>query len=156
LPEVSAPADDARQSDVAKPRKASGPRILLCEDEFAVRDVMRRILERGGFEVEHTSSPLHALSLVRTGSYDLLLTDVVMPEMNGKELADLACLSAPRLRVLFVSGYAGGILTAQGIGSDDRCFLRKPFRAQQLLERVHALIDFEPEAETPAAADAVP
>jgi FixJ family two-component response regulator len=64
-----------------------------------------------------------------------------MPQMNGKELADQARLIAPDLKVLFVSGYAGGILAAHGMGDESLSFLRKPFQALELLDRVRTLID---------------
>ena len=64
-----------------------------------------------------------------------------MPQMNGKELADQARLIVPDLKVLFVSGYAGGILMAHGIGDESPSFLRKPFQARELLGRVRALLD---------------
>ena len=143
LPRVDGAESEASVAADASVRKPGGSRILLCEDEAAVRDMTRRILERGGFEVEEAGAPSQALERLRTHKFDLLLTDVVMPEMNGKELADRAHVLAPLLPVLFVSGYAGSILTAHGIGDDDLCFLRKPFQAQQLLERVDALLELE-------------
>ncbi|MES1184184.1 MAG: ATP-binding protein [Myxococcales bacterium] len=140
LPSVGCVAEeDAPVAAVPVPR-SQGTRILLCEDEPAVREVTRRILERGGHAVEESGSGDRALELLRGGRFDLLLTDVVMPHMNGKELADRARLIAPELPVLFVSGYAGGILAAHGIGDESLYFLRKPFQAVELLERVRALV----------------
>ena len=141
LPQVGA----TTSSDVTPERPAlprgEGARILLCEDEPAVREVTRRILERGGHAVEESASPDRALQLLREGRFDLLLTDVVMPQMHGKELADQARRLVPDLKVLFVSGYAGGILAAHGIGDESPYFLRKPFQARELLERVQALVE---------------
>jgi signal transduction histidine kinase len=116
-------------------------RILLCEDEAAVREMTRRILERGGHYVEESSSPSRALEMLRAGRFDLLLTDVVMPQMNGKALADQARQIEPDLTVLYLSGYAGGILAGHGIGDDSLFFMRKPFQARDLLERVRTLLE---------------
>jgi signal transduction histidine kinase/CheY-like chemotaxis protein len=141
LPVVSSVDSNATapQNDLLP--RATGMRVLLCEDEPAVRAMTRRILERGGHAVEESASPERALELLHTQKFDLLLTDVVMPHMNGKELADQARLLAPDLTVLFGSGYAGGILTAHGIGDESLYFLRKPFQARELLERLRALAE---------------
>jgi CheY-like chemotaxis protein len=143
LPSASGVVAEEPSAPSPRLHRGGGSRILLCEDEAAVRQVTRRILERGGYVVEDTGVPSQALELLRTQKFDLLLTDVVMPEMNGKELADQACALLPHLTVLFLSGYAGGILTAHGIGEDNIRFLRKPYQARDLLERVHALVHLE-------------
>ena len=141
LPMVSSATSDDEISSQPVVLGGQGARILLCEDELAVREMTRRILERGGHQVEESGSPERALALLRTRPFDLLLTDVVMPQMNGKELADQARQIVPDLKVLFVSGYAGGILAAHGMGEESLGFLRKPFQARELLERVRALVD---------------
>ena len=117
-----------------------GHRVLLCEDDAAVSRMTRQLLERGGYRVTETNTPGDALELLRDQSFDLLLTDVVMPGMNGKELAVQARMFVPNLPILFVSGYTAGLLTAHGVRMEDLHFLRKPFQSRELLERVQALI----------------
>ncbi len=113
-----------------------GSKLLLCEDEDSVRTLMTRLLQRGGFDVTAVSSGRDALDAMREASFDLLVTDAVMPEMDGAALAQHASKIDPNLPVLFVSGYTGGVLESVGINEDSVYFLRKPFRTRELLERI--------------------
>nr|WP_255216564.1 ATP-binding protein [Pseudenhygromyxa sp. WMMC2535] len=114
-------------------------RILLVEDEPTVRKLTARILERGGYEVKAASGPLEALELARGElEIDLVLTDVVMPEMSGPELvAELLAICGP-LPVVYVSGYAKS--TSAWLG-DMPGFLPKPFTPAALLAKVAELLD---------------
>ncbi len=91
-------------------------RILLVEDEPAVLELMRRTLESYGYTVLHASTPERALRAMQEGAarVDLLLTDVVMPGMNGRELAMHLRALDPALRVLFMSGYSSDVVAEQG------------------------------------------
>lgn len=116
--------------------------VLLVEDEAALRSVMRRLLQRLGFRVLEAETPAAALALAeREGdSLDLVLTDVIMPEMNGPELASRLTAIVPGLRVLFMSGYAGDTLRRCGL-DETHPVLAKPFSREQLvvaLERILA------------------
>lgn len=122
------------------PPQGNGERVLICEDNEAVRLMTGRILEKGGYKVTSTATAAEAVELLGDVDFALLVTDVVMPEMDGGELVETAKLLKEELPVLFVSGYTAGVLDSYGINSESPSFLRKPFRAAALLERVHALI----------------
>jgi signal transduction histidine kinase len=117
--------------------------VLLVEDEEAVRALASRILERHGYTVLEARNGRDALAVVarHSGAIDLLLTDVVMPEMGGKQLAEALVARDATLRVLFVSGYTDGDISRRG--ELDRCtaFLQKPFTAGGLLSRVREVLD---------------
>ncbi|MBK7784450.1 MAG: MASE1 domain-containing protein [Gemmatimonadetes bacterium] len=130
--------------DAAAPEPAAAPRgtVLVVEDERMVRDLVRRTLARAGYQVLEAADGEAALALARTepGTIDLLLTDVVMPRLGGRQLAARLQAERPGLRVLFMSGYASdaGDLHDLVLGAGD--FLQKPFAPSRLLERVGALL----------------
>lgn len=103
-------------------------RILLVEDEEVVRDVVTMMLEQHGFEVVAVEDALAALSACRGSTpFDLLLTDLVMPTMNGVELAAAVQEQAPRTRVVYMSGYSAEDVT------DSTPRVQKPFTSSELL-----------------------
>jgi two-component system cell cycle sensor histidine kinase/response regulator CckA len=114
-------------------------RVLLVEDEAAVRELVERILRRAGFEV--ASAP-DALVAIRTaadaGPFDLLVSDVVMPGMNGLELARELRATRPELRVLLISGYTEEAVGR--VGPDGLDLLSKPFTADELLDRIRQVL----------------
>ncbi|HEY3381150.1 MAG TPA: PAS domain S-box protein [Vicinamibacterales bacterium] len=112
--------------------------ILLVEDEDAVLELGRSMLTRLGYRVLAARSPLQAVQLIAElgGSIDLLISDVVMPEMNGRELAARLTLSLPSLRCLFVSGYTGDIISHRGVLDGSVHFLQKPFSLPALAQAV--------------------
>jgi two-component system, cell cycle sensor histidine kinase and response regulator CckA len=100
---------DAKPEPSAQPeRKSGGETILVVEDEDAMREVTRRILTRHGYEVIVAASGAEALAIAerRASEIDVLVTDVVMPQMLGKEVADRVRAIRPGLHVLYMSGYA--------------------------------------------------
>ena len=114
------------------------------EDEDAVRAIVSAILRRKGYQVLEAARPSAACEIFdrRGAEIDLLLTDVVMPEMNGPSLAQRLIGMRPELRVLFISGYAD--LEAQpGIGNPNMGFLSKPFQAATLAARVGQMLGRE-------------
>jgi CheY-like chemotaxis protein len=115
--------------------------ILLVEDEDAMREVTRRILARNGYDVVICATGQEAINLVATSerTIDLLLTDVVMPQMTGKDLANRFQELRPAVPVLFMSGYAQPVLGAT-LG-DGYVLLEKPFVEQQLLEKLRDALD---------------
>ena len=130
-------ASDASASDGAAASAPGRETILLVEDEDAVRAIVSAILRRKGYHVLEAARPSAACEIFdrRGAEIDLLLTDVVMPEMNGPSLAQRLIGMRPELRVLFISGYAD--LEAQpGIGNPNMGFLSKPFQAATLAARV--------------------
>jgi CheY-like chemotaxis protein len=115
-----------------------GETILLCEDEFTVRRLMALALTDRGYRVLEAGSGKEALSLAERhqGAIDLLVTDVIMPEMNGKTLAESLLEESPATRVLFVSGYTDEVLSHHGQLLDRSALLEKPFTAEDLARRV--------------------
>lgn len=117
--------------------------VLLTEDEDAVRAVATAALERRGYRVLAATDGEAALAISRAfgGTIDLLVTDVVMPGMNGRELADILTSVRPGTPVLYVSGYTEDAAVLQGLTSDDRSLLPKPFTSLELARRVRTAID---------------
>ena len=121
------------------PTEAGGAEtVLLVEDEESILKLARRVLTRQGYRVLAASTPGEALALAQThtGPLDLLITDVVMPEMNGRELADAVRASFPGIRRLFMSGYTREIIGHQGVLEDGVHFLHKPFSSSELAAKV--------------------
>ena len=126
------------------PRAATLPtnlRVLLIDDENEVRRVARQMLQRAGLLVTDTDSPEHALQIMRDApdGFDVLVTDVVMPRMNGKQLADQVRLVCPHLKVLFISGYSAEVLGERELLADEANLLAKPFDSQALCQRISEL-----------------
>jgi CheY-like chemotaxis protein len=117
--------------------------VLLVEDEDQVRTFMVRGLNRLGFSVTACSSGEHALQMLADGAPppDVLVTDVVMPRMNGSQLADKVQAHFPGLPVLFVSGYTDDIVAQQGIVREGVELLEKPFSPDTLGRRIRRLLD---------------
>ena len=116
--------------------------ILVVDDEAPVRQVVEQGLRLAGFEVHSAGGGIDALRLVQREGVvpDVLLTDVRMPEMNGVELSDAVRSLHPSVRTLFMSGYSEEILGPSGVLDDDIAFLSKPFRLNELLQRLRALV----------------
>ena len=117
--------------------------VLLVEDEPAIRGLMARVLERAGYHVLVAQDPHEALAMqpATLESVDLLLTDMVMPDLSGPELAAIMLDRVRGLRVLCMSGYAEQSAAYQGLGGAVADFIAKPFTADQLLRMVRNLLD---------------
>jgi signal transduction histidine kinase/ActR/RegA family two-component response regulator len=115
-------------------------RILIVEDDPPVRQLAEQVLTRAGYGVAAAGSVEEALALSRSGVFDLLLTDVVMPEMDGCQLAEHITAHSPRTRVLFMSGYAADVLAERGV-SGTPALLQKPFTALALTSAVRQVLD---------------
>ena len=117
--------------------------ILVVEDEGGIRALVRKILKRQGYNVLEASHGDEALRIIRDleGPIDLLLTDVMMPGMNGVELSHKALALKPKLKVLFVSGYTDESLLEAGQFPAGTAFLQKPFTLGSLLGKVREVLD---------------
>ena len=117
--------------------------VLLVEDEDSVRTVTRRILERDGFRVLEASSGIEGMAAARnsTGPIDLLITDVLLPDVGGGEVAREIVKAQPRIRVLYLSGFSNDTLIDQGIAPDPGNFIQKPFSSEVLRERIRNLLN---------------
>lgn len=116
--------------------------ILLVEDEASVLSLAAAIIGSLGYRVITASSPGEAIAISNAdpGAIDLLVTDVVMPGMNGRELADVLKEIRPGLPVLYVSGHASGLLTSQGIGMESAACLQKPYTVSELAAGLRGLL----------------
>ncbi|MCE5246589.1 CHASE domain-containing protein [bacterium] len=141
FPRIDAPLDAPARIGEAPLRTGSG-RILLAEDEAAVRGFAADALRRAGYEVVEAENGARALEVFErdAGSFDLLVTDVVMPGMNGRDLAEELRKRGAALRVLFVSGYTDGAIGEERDLGPGRAFLPKPFSAQTLAAQVSDLL----------------
>ncbi len=143
LPAVSGESEPAAEAGPPQdPTGSLSGRVLLVEDDTAVRDLSRRILERTGLEVIASACPSAAIEEMAKGiEVDLLLTDVVMPEMSGQDLADRLRLAHPGLVVLFMSGYAQDERVLETVERDPRShFLPKPFSPASLIRAVAGVL----------------
>ncbi|MEI7744909.1 MAG: response regulator, partial [Chloroflexota bacterium] len=119
--------------------------ILLVEDEPAVRTVTARQLRDIGYAVLEAGDPAAALAIAESGAgFDLLLTDLVMPGMNGRVLSERLTDRRPGLPVLFISGYAFETVFGDGLVDQAARFLAKPFDRETLAARVRELLDGRP------------
>jgi DNA-binding response OmpR family regulator len=141
LPKASQPA---RVQSASLPVNApvGNETILLVEDESGVRAFVRIALQRFGYRVVEADSAEAALILMKAfeDPIDLLLTDVVLPGIDGRELAAHAGQHRPNMRVLFMSGYAWGLGSSDGRLDQGAQLLEKPFTAQTLLTRMRQLL----------------
>ena len=129
-------------TDSAQPR-SQAPTILLVEDEPAIRSLIRRMLEGAGYELLVARNGDEALTVAREyrDAIDLLLTDVVMPRMNGFELGELIGGAHPETNVLFVSGYSrDSTQVRNGLRTAGRAFLLKPFTQDALLCKIREVL----------------
>jgi two-component system cell cycle response regulator CpdR len=117
-------------------------RILLAEDDDSMRVYLSRALERSGYHVVSVDRGTAALPLIEAESFDLLLTDIVMPEMDGIELAQKATSIAPDMRVMFITGFAAVALKA-GKAAPSAKVLSKPFHLRDLVAEVDRLFQTE-------------
>jgi PAS domain S-box-containing protein len=143
LPRVN--GTEELQSLEAKPaaREPGSGTVLLVEDEDAVRSLVETILTSDGYKVLVADSPEEATGICRAfpGTIDVLLTDVVMPEMSGPELAERLLGLRSGLKVVYMSGYAGEHLDEQGVSAEGASLLQKPFTAAALEEKIRQVLN---------------
>jgi CheY-like chemotaxis protein len=143
LPAVDAEADDAIVSSADEEAFAGSETVLVCEDEEVVRTLACRILERSGYTVLSAENGTRGLEVAEAhdGAIDILVTDVIMPEIDGVKLAETLRETRPDLNVLYISGYAPNTIANEVAISERAVFLEKPFSLRTLLERVREVLD---------------
>jgi DNA-binding NtrC family response regulator len=158
--EICLPRADAAEEAPAPPPAASPlPRgagtLLIVEDEAGVRELLQELLESAGYKVLVSDRPSLALRVAEaySGPIHLLVSDVVMPEMTGPELARRLAERRPDTRVLFLSGYTSGVIADKGYIAGDEQFLQKPFTADALETKVREILEATTDQGPGGAAD---
>src|SRR5262245_5901660 len=127
-----------------RPPETSGTEtLLIVENESAIRNLLQVALKRNGYTVLAAESGREALEVVRNhaGAIHLLITDVVMPDMDGPELVRQLSTIRPDTRTLFVSGYMDDTLGERGILATNANFIQKPFSPRTIAQRVREILD---------------
>ncbi|ABW69067.1 hybrid sensor histidine kinase/response regulator [Desulfosudis oleivorans] len=138
LPRHAGAPEPAPSAKGQKAPAASGGTVLVVEDEASVLKLVQRVLERLGYNVLTALGPARAITMAdeHQGTIDLLITDVIMPEMSGRDLAKTMKKRFPDLRVLYMSGYTADIIGRRGELEADVNFIQKPFSNQDMAEKV--------------------
>ncbi|MCZ7663765.1 MAG: response regulator [Thermoleophilia bacterium] len=113
------------------------------EDEVQILRMCRRVLEGEGYTVIAAGTPQKALELAeeKRGALHLVVTDVVMPAMNGRELATRIKALVPGVKTLFMSGYTANVIAGRGVLSEDLNFIQKPFSSTELASKIREALD---------------
>jgi two-component system cell cycle sensor histidine kinase/response regulator CckA len=149
LPRIEAPAEAPAEARIRTEQsmplayQATAARtLLLVEDDPGVRGLAAQVLEEAGHRVLQAGNGEEALALAASfdGAIALLLTDVVMPGMNGRALAERVRVLQPGIGVLYMSGYTDDMVVRAGVVTEGTAFLQKPYTPETLVERVRALL----------------
>jgi PAS domain S-box-containing protein len=143
LPLFNTPVRQAGKQIPENPANHDGRKtILLVDDNQAIVQVIKSVLVKNGYQVLPATSPNEAIGIVSESkeTVDLLLTDMVMPEMNGKELSIKILSIFPQLKTLFMSGYTLDMTALNGVSENEMHFIRKPFRINELTEKICAIL----------------
>jgi PAS domain S-box-containing protein len=143
LPISASPAQQEPAPAAPPAKEAGSETVLLVEDSVEVRTMVQVILERSGFDVLVAPDAAESLAILeaRPGPVDLLLTDVIMPGADGKELLTRARALRPALRAVFMSGYTADIIDRRGLLGDGVHFIAKPFSPRDLIAKVREALD---------------
>ncbi|HEV7501239.1 MAG TPA: ATP-binding protein, partial [Vicinamibacteria bacterium] len=152
LPRIEAQQDAAAVTDAPTEVRGGTETIVLVEDEDGLRSLIREVLEDAGYRVIDAADPEHGLAAVRgeKGGIHILMTDVILPQMRGTELAERVRQISPDVRVLFMSGYTDQAIGQHAALSPGAHFLQKPFSLSALLEKVRVVMESPPEPSAPA------
>jgi DNA-binding NtrC family response regulator len=153
VPAAEAPLEPAIVSETPPVRSET---ILLVEDALRVRAVVREILEMNGYDVLEARHGAEAIEISERhrGPIHLMVTDVVMPQMSGRELAQRLQPVRPDMRVLYMSGYTDDAIVRHGVLGAGMAFLSKPFTPDALALKIREVLETAPRNAEPSAADA--
>lgn len=143
LPRYIGQAEQIQRQEMPEPILRGQETILLVEDEPTLLELSKILLETQGYRVLAAGAPSEAIRLAGeySGAIHLLMTDVVMPEMNGRDLADKMLSLNPNLRCLFTSGYTADVIAHHGVLDENVHFIRKPFSRKDLAAKVREALD---------------
>ncbi|MGZ7081438.1 MAG: ATP-binding protein, partial [Thermoanaerobaculia bacterium] len=142
LPRVDAEVEPSTARPEEANLRSRGERILLVEDDAMVRAAVDRVLKKHGYAVDVADSPGQAIQRFQDQphAYDLVLTDVILPLANGREVADALLQLNPRLKVLFMSGFSDHAIVQQGVLDPGVNFIQKPFTPVALARKLRAVL----------------
>ena len=143
IPQNGDTVSEETETKVTELPRGNGQRILLVEDEVVLLEMAKTMLEELGYQVKTASLPVEALSSLQgnTSGIDLLITDVVMPGMSGKELAGEVRKRCENVKVLFMSGYTANAIAHHGVLDKGVAFIQKPFSLRELAHIVREVLD---------------
>jgi two-component system, cell cycle sensor histidine kinase and response regulator CckA len=145
LPRHHGKAEKAIEAAQTETPRGRGETILIVEDDAPVLHLARRVLEKLGYAVLTSARPAEAVAMARehAGEIHLLMTDVVLPGMSGKDLAGEMMQIRANIRVLFMSGYTANVIAHQGVLDEGVHFIEKPFTPDSLARKVREAIESE-------------
>jgi PAS domain S-box-containing protein len=148
LPQVSSESEKLPLEKIASGPAPGTETILFVEDEESVRELVGEYLQARGYQIIEASDGLQALDLAakHQGAIQLLITDVVMPRLSGRELATRLAAKRPGLKVLYISGYTDDSIFRHGVLEGGMAFLQKPFNLKSIAQKVREVLDGVPEA----------
>jgi PAS domain S-box-containing protein len=143
LPRHDGLEDEKQVDSVKKIPLSHGETILLVEDEESILKLGGKMLNSLGYKVLPAASPANAIKIVEEDlkEFDLLITDVIMPEMNGRMLSEHLQIKKPDLKTLFMSGYTANVIANRGILEEGVCFIQKPLSKKELSIKVREILD---------------
>ncbi len=146
LPRHAVGIDQMPRANVTQPNARGHETILLVEDEPMILEMTATMLKLQGYTVLAAATPGEAIQLARehAGAISLLMTDVVMPEMNGRHLAKILLSLYPGLKPLFMSGYTANVIAHQGVLDEGVHFIQKPFIMKDLAAKIREVLDQDP------------
>jgi CheY-like chemotaxis protein len=142
LPRHAGQAEETTAENIAQIPAGRGETVLIVEDEPTIIETVKKMLERLGYQVLSADTPSGAIRLAKdsNGLIDLLITDVVMPEMNGRELANELQAAHPEIKTLFMSGYTSNVIAHQGVLEAGVNFIQKPLSLRELALKIRAIL----------------
>ncbi|MBV9480643.1 MAG: PAS domain S-box protein [Acidobacteria bacterium] len=151
LPRIDQPVDSVEMPGPASEHYAGSETVLVVEDEDGVRSLITTLLSTNGYSVLEAANAEEALALCenREQKVELLITDLVLPRMNGRELAEQICSLHPGVRTLFMSGYTDDAAFRDGVLEKRAAFLQKPFNMETLLRKVQEVLGRAAAAHSP-------
>ena len=143
LPRHSGKSLPAQQESMIMPTPRGQETILVVEDELAILNMTTQILTNQGYTVLQANTPAEAIRLAKehVGEIRLLITDVIMPQMNGKDLASTLLSLYPQLKCLFMSGYTADAIAHHGVLDEGVYFIQKPFSLSALAQKVRKVLE---------------